>query len=55
MGEEWKEFRIFIGVIIILWMAWFFTGGVQRYEEDKPFIKRPNTPGSLEVYGPNSR
>lgn len=53
--DEWKEFRGFVGIIILLWIVWFFTGGVQRYEEDKPFVERPRTPGEIQKTGPGYR
>lgn len=52
--EEWKEFRWFLGIIIILWMAWFLTGGASRYEADKPYVQKPEKPGDAIVpIGPN--
>jgi len=60
MAEEKKEapktfthdLGWFLGIMFILWILWFITGGVQRYEGNKPFIKplTPNAP--IETYGP---
>jgi hypothetical protein len=52
-GNPWSEFRIFIGIGILLWIAWFLTGGVQRYDETKPYVEKPNEPGIIQpVEGP---
>ncbi len=41
----------FLGILFILWILWFMTGGVQRYDSNKPFVKplAPNQP--VETYG----
>lgn len=47
MDDAWKEFRIFIGIAILLWIAWFVTGGPSRYDETKPYVERPAEPGTI--------
>ncbi len=47
----------FIGIIVVLWLAWFFTGGPAKYEREQagPYIE-PLTPGNpAKTYGdPNT-
>jgi len=42
----------FIGVFILLWLLWFFTGGVRKFEEDPQgkFIKPLNVDQPAETY-----
>lgn len=53
--EAWKEFRWFLMIVVLLWVVWFMSGGVSRYEEDKPYAERPTTPGEIQKTGPNYR
>lgn len=54
--EEWKDFRWFVGIIVLLWVAWFITGGTSRYDAKKPYVDAPKTPGdSISPVGPNKR
>ena len=39
-------------VIALLWVIWFFTGGPQRTDNDKPFIKPPYPVDTGIKYGP---
>jgi len=50
--NPWSEFRVFIGIIILLWIAWFITGGPERYDESKPYVQEPNGPGNIQPIGP---
>ena len=52
-GNPWSEFRIFIGIAIVLWIAWFLTGGPARYDQTKPFLEMPSEPGEIRPIGPN--
>ncbi len=53
MDNPWSEFRIFIGIGILLWIAWFLTGGVARYDATKPYVERPSEPGEVvPIEGP---
>ena len=48
--EFGMEILIFVVIVFILWV---FTGGANRWQTSKPYIKPlndPNTPG--RVYGP---
>ena len=49
--NPWAEFRIFIGICILLWIAWFLTGGVERYDKTKPYVEAPNGPGEIVPVG----
>lgn len=51
-GNPWSEFRIFIGIVILLWIAWFITGGPERYDKSKPYIEPPKGPGTVTPTGP---
>ncbi len=39
-------------VLVVLWFVWFFTGGPQRADNDKPFIKPAAPIDTGETYGP---
>lgn len=53
MDNPWAEFRVFIGIGILMWIAWFITGGPKRYDENKPYVEQPNEPKIIEpVSGP---
>lgn len=53
MDNPWAEFRIFIGIGILMWIAWFITGGPKRYDENRPYVERPNEPKIIEpINGP---
>jgi len=43
-----------IGVIILIWFIWLFTGGPARYEKENPgpYIKAPAPLDTGETYGP---
>lgn len=52
--NPWTEFRIFIGIGILMWIAWFITGGPSRYEHNKPYVERPIGPGDVKpLEGPS--
>ncbi len=43
----------FIGIVILLWFFWLWTGGPQRYESEGgggPFIKPPTPLNTGESY-----
>lgn len=42
----------FIGFVIVLWLAWFFTGGPAKYEREQagPYIKPPAIDGTTPPY-----
>lgn len=43
----------FIGIVIIIWFLWLFTGGPARFEREHPgpFIKAPAPLDTGETYG----
>jgi hypothetical protein len=41
--------------IIALFIIWYFNGGPQRAESQKPFIKPYNSSQPLRVYGPGEQ
>ena len=41
-----------VGLIIVLWVLWYVTGGALRTDKDKPFMNAPSPIGNGEVYGP---
>lgn len=43
----------FIGIMILLWLVWFFTGGPARYEREHsgPYIKPAAPLDTGEKYG----
>lgn len=51
--EALKDLKWLIGIMVIIWFVWFFTGGPQRFERNsKPFL-RPAAPiDTGETYGP---
>ncbi|OGI69083.1 hypothetical protein A2824_00680 [Candidatus Nomurabacteria bacterium RIFCSPHIGHO2_01_FULL_42_16] len=50
--EGLKELKWFIIVLIGIWVVWFFTGGIERFEEKSgPFIAPPAPLGTGETYG----
>jgi hypothetical protein len=48
----WKHLLELIGVLIILWFVWFFTGGPERSQNAKPFINPPAPINNGQTYGP---
>ncbi|MFA5934120.1 MAG: hypothetical protein WC795_02785 [Candidatus Paceibacterota bacterium] len=51
-----KDLKWLIGILVILWFVWFFTGGPKRFEQNnKPFIKPPSPINSGERYGPDGK
>lgn len=41
----------FLGVMTFLWFIWFFTGGPERAQNAKPFLKPPAPLDTGEQYG----
>lgn len=39
--EAGKIFLGFIGVLFLLFLIWLWGGGLERYENSKPFIESP--------------
>ncbi len=54
-GGVKNDLMWFLGILFILWVLWFLSGGVSRYDSTKPFIKRPAPIDSGETYGPVDR
>jgi len=42
--------RELILLLIILWFAWYFTGGPSRYQEQGPYTTPPAPVGTGETY-----
>ncbi len=43
-----------IGIVILLWFIWVFSGGPERYDQESgPYIKPPAPVGTGETYGPD--
>ena len=40
-----KHLMELIVFLVILWLVWFFTGGPQRYDNDKPYVTPANNIG----------
>ncbi|QQR76894.1 hypothetical protein IPJ63_01360 [Candidatus Nomurabacteria bacterium] len=51
-----KELKWFGSLLAVLFLAWFISGGPERYdlENDKPFIKPPSPLNTGEIYGPEN-
>lgn len=47
-----KHLLELVGLLIILWLVWFFLGGANSKDTDKPFLKPPAPIDSGEKYGP---
>lgn len=42
----------FIGIIILLWLVWYFMGGPTKYQEGQgPYLKPPAPLDTGETYG----
>jgi hypothetical protein len=41
-----------IGILAILWIVWFFMGGANSQDTDKPFVKPPAPIDTGIKYGP---
>jgi hypothetical protein len=50
--EPEKLLKWLIGFFIFLWIVWFFTGGPERFDKQKPFLKPPPPLDTGETYGP---
>lgn len=51
-GEIFGELKWFFGIILGIFIVWFFTGGYDRYVKNKkPFIKPPTPLDTGELYG----
>jgi hypothetical protein len=42
-----KELMGFILILILLWIIWFFTGGPQRNDNDKPYVTPAQNIGDI--------
>lgn len=52
MSEAFKFLGGFILIFTVLWFAWYFTGGPQKEDSNKAFIKLPETQNfEKEKYG----
>ncbi len=51
----WNHLKWIIFILIVLWFVWFFTGGPERYEKNKPFIEPADPISTGEVYGPGEK
>lgn len=47
----WDHLKGLIFILAILWIVWFFWGGVKK-DTDKPFLKPPAPIDTGEKYGP---
>ena len=45
-----EELMWFFGVLVLMWIVWYFTGGPERAATAKPFIKPPDQQGQYEQY-----
>ena len=55
-GGSWAPLLEILGVIVLIWLAWFFTGGPQRAAQqgDMPFMSEPSSlGGNGKVYDSN--
>ncbi len=52
-GGAMTDLKWAIGLLVVLWFAWYFTGGSTSPNTDKPFIKPAAPLDTGEVYGPN--
>lgn len=43
----------FIGIMLVLWLAWFYSGGPEGGRTDRPFLEPPPPLSSGETYGPS--
>lgn len=43
-----------LGILAVLWIIWYYSGGPARYEATHgPFLKEPAPIDTGEVYGPS--
>ena len=53
-GPTWSGVLFgFIGVIIVMFVIWYYTGGPERAKVADPFLKAPAPIDTGETYGPN--
>lgn len=55
-GASWMPLLEIVGVIVLIWVLWFFTGGPQRAAQqgDMPFMNIPSQlGGNGKVYDVN--
>ncbi|MFA6324701.1 MAG: hypothetical protein WCX46_00515 [Candidatus Paceibacterota bacterium] len=48
----WEHLKGIIVILIVLWLVWFFAGGPEKGQTDKPFIKPAAPLDTGETYGP---
>jgi hypothetical protein len=51
-GSTGNDMMWFLGIVLIVWVIWFVTGGPGRYDKTKPFLKPPSPIDTGETYGP---
>ena len=54
-GGSWLPLLEIAGVVVLVWIVWFFTGGPQRAAQqgDMPFMNAPNPLSNGQVYDAN--
>ena len=55
-GASWGPLLEIFGVVVLIWLLWFFTGGPQRAAQqgDMPFMNEPTQlGGNGQIYNTN--
>ena len=54
-GGSWRPLLEILGIIVGLWVLWYFTGGPQRAVQNGqlPFVNAPQPMGNGQIYDTN--